>query len=389
MINGRVVLPDRIDDHLAVVCTGPTITALVPPEALDPALPTVDAGGRLVTPGLIDLHVHGGLGHSFGDGTEQSFAALLEHYAGCGITSVQPTFGSAPLEAMTRALSGLRSWLGSARSGCQVIGAHLEGPYFSHQQRGAHHLDHLRSPDDGSADRLLDYADVISMITVAPELPGAIELIGRIVDAGLNAAAGHSDGLDTDLRAAIDAGLGHVIHLWSGQSMTVREGPWRRPGMVEASLAATEITAEIIADDRHLPRTLMRLAYQCLGSRLCAVSDATSGAGLAEGTVFGPDRRRIVSDGVGMLADGTSFAGSTTLINKMVPVLRDVVGIPLPEAVAMASSVPARIAGIDDHRGRIAVGLAADLAVFDPDFTAWRTMIAGEWVGETAPHNSS
>ncbi|WP_152362023.1 N-acetylglucosamine-6-phosphate deacetylase [Microlunatus speluncae] len=382
LINGRVVLPDRVDDRLAVVCTGPTITALLPPDELDPALPTVDVGGRFVTPGLIDLHVHGGLGHSFGDGTEQAFTELLAHYARCGITAVQPTFGSAPLDQLTRGLDRLRSWVGSDRPGCRVIGAHLEGPYFSERQRGAHHPDHLRSPDDGSADRLLAYADVVSMISIAPELPGAIDLVGRIIDAGIIAAAGHSDGRDTDLRAAIDAGLSHVIHLWSGQSMTIREGPWRRPGMVEASLAATEITAEIIADNRHLPPTLMRLAHQCLGPRLCAVSDATSGAGLPDGTVFGPDRRRVVSDGVAMLTDGTSFAGSTTLINQMIPVLRDVVGLPLPEAVAMASTVPARIAGIDDHQGRIAVGLAADLAVFDPDFTAWRTMIAGSWVAD-------
>lgn len=379
LVNGRIVLGDRVDDQLCVVCANDTITGLVPVSGLDPNTRIVDVGGRIVTAGLIDLHAHGGLGYAFDDGTYESLTTILDYYASCGITSVQPSLTSNPIESMVDALAAIRSWMASRRSGCQVIGAHLEGPYFSQAQRGAHDPEYLRNPDDGTADQLLAFSDVISMFSLAPELPGATDLIRELVRRGVKVAAGHSDGRDKDLWAAADAGLSHVIHLWSGQSMTIREGPWRRPGMVEAALASDGLTAEIIADARHLPSTLMRLACRCLGRRLCAVSDASTGTGLPEATLFGPRNRWIVQDGVGMLVDGTAFAGSTTLLNAMIPVLLEQVGLSLPDAVAMATTTPARIAGIDHRKGSLEAGKDADLVVFNDDFSAWRTMIGGRW----------
>lgn len=379
LINGSVVLPDRVDSQLCVVCADGTITGLIPATDLDPRIPTVDVGGRVVTAGLIDIHAHGALGHAFDDGTSESLAAILDHYASCGITSVQPSLTSNPIDRLVTALDAIREWKTSDRSGSQVIGAHLEGPYFSYAQRGAHPPEYLRTPDDGSASQLLEFGDVISMVTLAPELPGAIGLIKEVVGLGIVAAVGHSDGRDEDLWLAMDAGVRHVIHLWSGQSMTIREGPWRQPGLVEASLASEGLTAEIIADGCHLPATLMRLAYRCLGSRLCAVSDASLGTGLPEGTRFGQNADRVVKDNVGMLVDGTAFAGSTTLLNKMIPVLLDQVGLSLPDAITMVTATPAGITGIGDRKGTLAVGKDADIVVFEDDFSVWRTMIAGRW----------
>jgi N-acetylglucosamine-6-phosphate deacetylase len=172
-----------------------------------------------------------------------------------------------------------------------------------------------------------------------------------------------------------------VIHLWSGQSSTVREGPWRKPGLLEAALVFEGLTAEMIADNKHLPPTLMKLAYKCLGAdRLCAVSDATNGAGLPEGTHFDMGEMEYeVREGVGMLLDRSAFAGSTTLLNQMLPILTQVVGIPLLEAVRMASLTPARIIGLDGRKGSLAAGKDADIAIFEEDFRAWRVMIGGRW----------
>jgi N-acetylglucosamine-6-phosphate deacetylase len=177
-------------------------------------------------------------------------------------------------------------------------------------------------------------------------------------------------------------GLHHAIHLWSGQSSTVRQGPWRRPGILETSLAFDELTAEMITDNRHLPPTLMKLAYKCKGAdRLCAVSDASSGAGLPEGTRYRMgDVEYKVRDGVGMLLDDTAFAGSTTLLNQMVPILTDVVDVPLVEAMRMVTITPARIIGVDSRKGSLEPGKDADIAIFEKDFSVWRTMIAGQWV---------
>jgi N-acetylglucosamine-6-phosphate deacetylase len=180
-------------------------------------------------------------------------------------------------------------------------------------------------------------------------------------------------------------GLRHMTHIWSSQSSTIRVGPWRKPGLLEASLVFDGLSVEMIADNRHLPPTLMKLAYKCIGpDRLCAISDATSGAGLPEGSSFtigGMDYE--VRDGVGMLiGDDTTFAGSSTMLNAMIPVLLDAVGIPLVEAIRMVTLTPAKVIGVAHRKGSLEAGKDADVALFDPDFTAWRTMIAGRWLDE-------
>jgi len=163
--------------------------------------------------------------------------------------------------------------------------------------------------------------------------------------------------------------------------MVVREGPWRKPGVLEAALTFDGLTAEMIADNRHLPPTLMRLAYKCLGpDRLCAVSDALAGAGLPEGSVYTMGGMSYdVQDGVGMMLDRSSFAGSATLLPQMLPVLIDVVGIPVVEAVRMTTLTPARIIGADRDSGSLEPGKRADLVLFDDAFVAQRVMLDGEW----------
>jgi N-acetylglucosamine-6-phosphate deacetylase len=165
-------------------------------------------------------------------------------------------------------------------------------------------------------------------------------------------------------------------------SSVVREGPWRKPGLLEAALTFDGLTVEMIADNRHLPRTLMRLAWKCIGAdRLCAVSDSGSGAGLSEGATYSMGAMTYeVRDGVGQSFDRKVFAGSSTLLNQMVPILTDVVGIPLPEALRMVSLTPSRAIGAAARKGSIEAGKDADLAIFDEDFSAWRTMIRGRWL---------
>jgi N-acetylglucosamine-6-phosphate deacetylase len=265
--------------------------------------------------------------------------------------------------------------------GSQILGIHVEGPYFNIEQAGAQDPNNILSPDDGTPEILLEYRDVIRIMTYAPELPGALELTAMLAELGIVPAAGHSMAIDEDILEAMEVGLRHAIHLWSAQSSTVREGPWRKPGLLEASLVFEGLTGEIIADNKHLPPTLMKLAYKCMGAdRLCVVSDATSGAGLPEGARFRMGEMEYeVHNGVGMLFDRTAFAGSTTLLNQMIPILTEAVSIPLVEAIRMGTLTPARVIGVDDHKGSLAAGKDADIAIFEDDFTAWRTMIAGQW----------
>ena len=383
--NGRVILADGVRDDLAVVCRGSTIESLTPSASLGANIATVDVGGRWVTPGLVDIHAHGALRRSFNDADPEGFGDILAEYGRCGITSVVATLGTAPLATLTAALQAARDWSQAEGGGSALVGVHLEGPFVSVKQRGAHDPTNLRTPDDSAVDEILAYSDVLTMVTFAAELPGAVALARRVSDAGVVPAVGHSNATEADMEAVVEAGVRHVVHLWSGQSTTTRDGPWRRPGLLEWSLASEGITAEVIADGRHLPPALLKIAYRCLRGRLCAVSDATSGAGLPEGSRFrlGSGPERVVRDRVAMLSDSTSFAGSTTLLNRMVPILVDAVAMPVHEAVAMATSVPARVVGLDDRKGRLATGMDADVAVFDEDFTPWMTMVRGRWLTPT------
>ncbi|GAA1653426.1 N-acetylglucosamine-6-phosphate deacetylase [Kribbella alba] len=378
LVGPRVVLEKAVlEDHAVLVRDG-RIEAVIPASLVPEGVAVRDLGDGILTPGLVDLHTHGAGGHSFNEGTETATWAALSTLLDAGVTTVLPTLATAPLEDLEQALLAIASVQGE-RGLPRVPGAHLEGPYFAQAQCGAQDPDQLRTPDDGSIDRLLEHSSGIRMMSYAPELPGAVALTRRLVDADIVPAAGHSAAREEDLLACRQAGLRHVIHVFSGQSTTVRVGPWRQPGLLEATLASDELTVEVIADGKHLPPTLLRLAHRCLAGRLCLVSDSTPGAGLPDGERYRMGRREyVVQDGVGMTLDRASFGGSTTLLPDMIRIAMQAMGIGLAEAVAMASAVPARAAGLD-HIGRIAAGYHADLALFTEDLTLKAVALAGHW----------
>ena len=381
LINGRVVFPDQVATGLAVVIDGPTIDAVIDIETLSDDVERFDVGGRLITPGLIDIHTHGALGHTFNEPTVEAYEIITRENARNGITSLLATTATAPIADLVTCLEFARDWTDEPHAGAQVLGVHVEGPYFSPAQAGAQDPANILNPDDGTPEQLLAHHDVIRILTFAPELPGARELTLRLNELGIVAAAGHSSATEDEFLPIWEAGLRHIIHIWSGQSTTVRQGPWRKPGLLEVSLTYDNLTVEMICDNKHLPPTLMKLAYGCIGpDRLCIISDATSGAGLPEGSAFRMGELTYeVHDGVGMLLDRTAFAGSTTLLNKMIPIVVEQVGVPLAEAVRMASLTPARVIGVHDRKGSIAPGKDADIVVFDDNFDAQRVMIGGRW----------
>ncbi len=384
LVNGRVVTPQALESGKAVVIDGSTIAAIVAAAELDDDIDLIDVGGRLITPGLIDIHTHGALGHTFNEPTAAAFEVITRENARRGVTSLLATPATAPIPNLLACLEFSRRWMAEDHDGAQVLGVHLEGPYFSLPQAGAQDPANVRNPDDGTADQLLEHHDVIRMVSYAPELPGALQLTSRLTALGIVPAAGHSSAKEVEIIAAIERGLRHIIHIWSAQSTTVREGPWRKPGLLEVSLTYDDLTVEMICDNKHLPPTLMKLAYKCIGpDRLCVISDATSGAGLPEGSRFRMGEMEYeVHDGVGMMFDRSCFAGSTTLVNDMIPILIEHVGIPLPEAIRMASSTPARVIGVEDRKGSLEAGKDADIAIFNDDFTAWGTLIDGRWFAE-------
>lgn len=383
LMGARIVRRHRVERGLALLFDQ-RVRALLPEAEVPPGVQRLDAGGAYLTPGLIDIHTHGALGYSYLDADPQAFAVNLAEQARHGVSGVLATTSTAPLGDILRTLARTREWMASPRSEHEalLLGAHVEGPYFNPAQAGAQDPAHLRTPDDGSVAAILAFDDVIRILSFAPELPGAAALSAELVARGVVAAAGHSEASHRDFERCVAWGMSHVIHLWSGQSTTRRVGAYRLPGLLEASLAADGCSGEVIADGHHLPVTLLRMAYAALGSdRLCVVSDTTSGAGLPVGSPFTMgEMHYTVGDGVGMMLDGSSFAGSTTFLDGMLRVMVERVGVPLWEAVAMASCTPAQLIGCERRKGSLEPGFDADLALFDKNLRPLATFIGGAQV---------
>jgi N-acetylglucosamine-6-phosphate deacetylase len=387
LTGGPIVLPHEIVSDGAVVVAGNRIEKIVERAALAADMTIIDVDQRYICAGLIDLHIHGAVNRSFNEPTPEAYQAITAHLARQGVTSVLATTTTAPLENLIACLQTARHYMRvqGEMTGAQLLGMHIEGPYFSMEQRGAQDPAHIRTPDDGTPDSLLAYHDLIKIMSYAPELPGALDLTRKLVRLGIVAAGGHSSATDQEVLAAMRNGLSHIIHIWSGQSTVTRDGPWRKPGILEAALTFDNLTVEMISDNKHLPPTLMRLAYKSIGARrLCAISDAISGAGLPNGASFrlGEATYEVV-DGVGMLPDRTAFAGSVTLLNRMVPVLTEAVGVPLVDAMRMVTLTPAQVIGVDRDKGSLTPGKDADIVIFESDFSVWRTMIGGRWVAQS------
>lgn len=384
LVNGNFLLPDGLRRDVAVVIDGGAVGAVIDAAELPQlaGVPLVDLGGRLATPGLIDLHVHGGFGLSFDrPGDPGALPAVLRRLARCGVTSIQASLVSTPVPALCARLDEIAGHDMAPVDGAELLGVHLEGPFLAAAQCGAQDPAALQDPAPADVTALLRHSDLVRMITLAPELAGAADAIRRFAAAGIVVAAGHSDAVADDLASAQAAGLRHITHLWSGQSTTRRQGRWRVPGLLEASLASTGLTAEVIADGRHLPRELLEIARRCLGDRLVVVSDGTPGTGMPQGYTYDLGAVRCeVGDGVGVVVGADAFGGSTSTLPRMLNHLHFDLGWPLAEVVATATSRPAEVAGVGHRKGAIAAGMDADLAVFDAGFRPWGTVLRGTWI---------
>ncbi len=248
--NGVVVTPDGVLSGHDVIVEGGRITAVVPSEAVPAGVERTDLAGAFVVPGLIDVHTHGAMGRSFGELEPEAYDAILRFQAANGITRAHASLASAPFDELERQLHFVREY-DQPSDGAVLHGVHLEGPYLSSedQARGAANPAYLRTPQPEDAERLLAYADVLRMITIAPELPGAIELIEALASEGVIVAVGHSSAEREAFGAAVRAGATHITHLWSGMTNVLRRSEGERvPGMIECALASDTLTGEVIAD---------------------------------------------------------------------------------------------------------------------------------------------
>ena len=372
--NARLIFPDGIRDGLELVVEDEKIAEIRERSAAE----SIDLDGNYLAPGFIDLHIHGAAGRDTMEASAEAFQAICDYHATGGTTSLLLTTITAPIDRITDVLRAVRD---SARAIRQIAGVHVEGPFISRMRCGAQSEQFIRDPDPESMGRLLEFADVIKRVTLAPELPGALGLIDRFRERNIAVSGGHSDASDGEARAGFTHGMRHVTHTFNAMSSAQRRGVYREAGLLEFALSEPEIVCELIADGHHVRPTLMKMLYRAKGpGGICLVTDATAGAGLPNGARFSLSGRDcVVENGVCLLADRTALAGSVSRMIDLVRVLVNEVKIPLHQAVRMASSNPAGALGLK-MKGRLEAGADADFVVLSPDLEVLQTFVAGERV---------
>jgi N-acetylglucosamine-6-phosphate deacetylase len=384
--NGNIVLPDRILAEGQVGVFGGRIDLLQETRRAPSAgRTTVDLAGGYLTPGLIDVHVHGGAGHDFMDGTETAFRAICQAHARHGTTSLLPTTTVASHDQHLAFLDTCRRLKGQDTGGARILGAHFYGPYFAKEARGCHPGDTVRPPRADEYEQYLAHG-CITRATVAPELPGAEAFVRACRARGIGCNAGHSYATFAQMEAARGWGVSHVDHLFCAMSdrarLRVEQTYPMRGGVMEATLFFDDLTTEVIADGKHLQRELLLLAYKIKGpDRLALCTDCNRALDMPDGPyIFGPKdggEPILRRDGVGIMPDGKSLASGVVGMIECVQTFHRLTGVPLVEVIRMASLTPARIAGVENDMGSIAVGKRADLLVLDRELNVRQVYVNG------------
>lgn len=335
------------------------------------AVGVAGAGGRgVAVPGFVDAHINGIAGVDFLTADADGYVRASEALAAVGVVAYQPTFVSSPRDAYAAPLSAAAAAMVEPGSGAHVLGVHLEGPFLSREWPGAHDPANLLAPDIELAERLCE-AGPVTMMTLAPELEGALELVERLVARGVTVSIGHSDADAAMAHAAFDSGARAITHIHNAH----RRWRPRDPGPAGVALARPEVWVQAIIDGVHLAPESAFGVFLAAGRRFCLVTDAIEAAGMPPGSYRLGDREVHVEGGAVRLADGT-LAGSVLAMDAAV---RNLVGsgAPLPNAVHAAATAPARLLGRDDL-GTLRPGVAANIAVLNDELEVERTVVNGQ-----------
>ena len=373
--NARLIFPDGIREGLEIVTQHGKIVE-IRQQTKAPANDVVDVDGNYLAPGFVDLHVHGAIGRDTMEASAEAFRAICDYHASGGTTSLLLTTATAPIDAIVDVLKAVRDCRSTIP---QIAGVHIEGPFISKTKCGAQRAEFVQNPTPEVVGRLLDYTDVIKRITIAPELPGALEAIENFHARKVSVSGGHSNAWDDEARSGFAHGMRSVTHTFNCMSSARRRGIDRVAGLLEFALSESEILCELIADGHHVSATLMKMLYRAKGAAgICLVTDATAGAGLVDGSQFSLFGNECVLEaGVCLLADHSALAGSAARMTDLVRTLVDDVGLPLSEAITMATDNPARAIGLET-KARVAVGAEADLVVLSSELEVLRTFAGGK-----------
>jgi N-acetylglucosamine-6-phosphate deacetylase len=382
IFNGRILTPYRIIPQGTIVVTEGVITQVCEGNPEVPDAKEIDAKGQYISPGFIDIHVHGGGGHDFMDGSVEAFLKIAEIHAKYGTTSMLPTTLTAEKADLLQTLEIYKEANRKNFKGAQFLGIHLEGPYFAVTQRGAQDPRYIRNPDPAEYKDILSHSDDIKRWSAAPELKGSIEFAHYLKSKGILVALAHTDATYDEALIGFENGFSLATHFYSCMAGVTRKNALRYAGAIEAAYLIDEMDVEIIADGIHLPPPLLKLIVKVKGTdRIALITDSMRAAGMPPGeSVLGSLRdglKVIVEDGVAKLPDRSSFAGSVATTDRLVRTMITMADVSVLDAVRMATKTPANILGIQDRKGSLVPGKDADIVIFNDDIQIQMTMVNG------------
>ena len=361
--NGHILTPEGwINQGSVVFADGRIVEVSRSSHIFDKVDHTIDAHNMNVVPGGIDLHCHGGGGCDYMEGTEEAFRTATRTHMRHGTTAMFPTLSSATLPMIEHACETCDQLM--REPGTPIIGLHLEGPYFNPRRAGAQMPDIIRLPDRNEYQHVIEDFDCVRRWDAAPELPGALEFARYITSKGVVASIGHTNAEFPEVKAAYDAGYTHATHFYNGMPGFHNVREFKHAGTVESIYLLDGMSVEIIADGIHIPIPILRLVHRMKGvERTALVTDALAVTDSDSDKAFDP--RVIIEDGVCKLSDRSALAGSIATMDRLIRTMVMQAGIPLHDAVRMASETPARIMGIYDRKGSIQRGKDADILIMD------------------------
>ena len=381
IINGQILTPQGWLKDGSVLINDGKILEITNSDLAVIGATVIDAKGMFIVPGFVSMHCHGGGGHDFTEGTTEAFKEAVAAHLKHGSTTIFPTLSSTTFENI-RLAAATCDQLMAEDADTTIMGLHIEGPYLNENMAGTQWKEFLKNPDPEEYKALVESTKCIKRWDISPELPGAHDFAHYMTSKGILTAITHTEAEYQEIKDAFAAGFTHAAHFYNAMPGFHKRREYKYEGTVESVYLMDDMSVEVIADGVHLPATILKLVYKVKGvEKTCLVTDSLKFAGYTGETINDPNY--VIENGVCKWADRQTLAGSIATADVLVQTMVKKAGIPLEDAVRMASETPARLTGIADSKGTLEKGKDADIVILDNDVNARCVFTKGKEVEGT------